>query len=169
MTDAKVAQQRQLYGEPIGELIRRVIDALGISQAAVARVLGLSPAMLSQLMNGQRVKIGNPLAVARVQRLLALAEEAPRLSPQVVGDRLEQIRESRAQLTTNQFDIQRTDVVKALRRILGAVASDSEREAAARALDEVAPGVAEFVRVYGGGSREEAERHLRSIEHLLDG
>lgn len=52
--------QRNWYGEPLGALFRRLIDDLGLNQARLAGVLGLSAPMLSQLMSGQRAKIGNP-------------------------------------------------------------------------------------------------------------
>ncbi|GAA4953472.1 hypothetical protein GCM10023238_19920 [Streptomyces heliomycini] len=65
--------QRNWYGEPLGALFRRLIDDLGLNQARLAGVLGLSAPMLSQLMSGQRAKIGNPAVVQRVQLLQDLA------------------------------------------------------------------------------------------------
>lgn len=65
--------QRSWYGEPLGALFRRLIDDLGLNQARLAAVLGLSAPMLSQLMSGQRAKIGNPAVVQRVQALQDLA------------------------------------------------------------------------------------------------
>lgn len=162
----KVAQQRRLYGEPVGDLVRRVTGALGLTQTAVAGVLGLSPAMLSQLMSGRRVKIGNPLAVARLQALLHLVEVAPDLSRRELTDRLEEIRQSQGGLTTTQVAVPR-DVADQVRRLLRAVASGRELEAAAAVLADVAPGIAEVVRAYGTGSADDAERHLRSVAHLL--
>lgn len=101
----KVAQQRQLYGEPSTELARRVTDRLGLTQSALAGVLGLSPAMMSQLVHAQRVRIGNPVAVARPQALLGPAEEAPTLTRQDLQDRLATSREARAQLTDHDGPI----------------------------------------------------------------
>lgn len=86
-------------------MIRLVTDGLGLTQSGVARALGLSPAMLSQLVRGQRVKIGNPLAVARLQALLTLADEAPRLTLQKVTRRLAEVGQSRATLTTGQMPV----------------------------------------------------------------
>src|SRR4051812_50089730 len=65
--------QRNWYGEPLGALFRKLIDDLGLNQARLAGVLGLSAPMLSQLMSGQRAKIGNPAVVQRVQLLQDLA------------------------------------------------------------------------------------------------
>ena len=54
----------------------------GISQARLARTLGLSPAMLSQLASGRRVKIGDPAVLARLlvldQRCRGLVERPSR-------------------------------------------------------------------------------------------
>lgn len=61
--------QTDLYGEPLGDLIRRIAGTLGLTQARVADVIGLSAPMLSQLMSAQRVKIGNPNVVSRLQAL----------------------------------------------------------------------------------------------------
>jgi len=52
-------RQRALYGAPLGERVRRLTGLLRVSQARLARALGLSPAMLSQLASGRRVKIGD--------------------------------------------------------------------------------------------------------------
>lgn len=62
-------RQRELYGAPLGERVRRLMDVLGITQARLARTLGMSPAMLSQLVSGRRVKIGDPAALARFQMI----------------------------------------------------------------------------------------------------
>jgi len=163
----KLVQQRHLYGEPVGVLVRRITVALDLTQSAVSRVLGLSPAMLSQLMSGQRVKIGNPLALARLQALLALAEEAPRLTRPAVEQRLEEIRASRAQLTTSTALATTSDPGGLVRGVLRAVASGRELEQAAQALDAVSPALAEVLRVYGTGSDDDAARHLASVAHLL--
>jgi transcriptional regulator with XRE-family HTH domain len=63
------ARQRELYGAPLGERVRRLTTGLGISQARVARTVGISPAMLSQLVSGRRVKIGDPAVLARLRVL----------------------------------------------------------------------------------------------------
>lgn len=63
------ARQRELYGTPLGDRVRELTAGLGISQARLARALGLSPAMLSQLVSARRVKIGDPAVLARLQLL----------------------------------------------------------------------------------------------------
>lgn len=162
----KIAVQRRLYGEPIGVLVRRVTGELGLNQSRVAEILGLSPPMLSQLVSGHRVKIGNPLAVARLQSLLGLVDEAATLSRDAVARRLEEIRQHQGTLSTAQF-VHGTESAEVVRKVLRAVASGQELERAAAALADLAPGVAEVLRVYGTGTEDESARHFAAITHLL--
>lgn len=62
-------RQRALYGAPIGQTVHRVVKALGVTQGTLARTVGVSPAMLSQLVTGRRVKIGDPAVLARLRML----------------------------------------------------------------------------------------------------
>ena len=68
-------QQAQLYGAPLAVLCGRVHDVLGLNQARTAEVLGLSRPMMSQLISAQRVKIGNPAVLHRLQMLGDLCDE----------------------------------------------------------------------------------------------
>src|SRR3954470_24854096 len=88
--------QRNWYGEPLGALFRRLMGDLGLNQARLAGVLGLSAPMLSQLMSGQRAKIGNPAVVQRLQALQELAAEAGdgRLGAMEAAERMAEIRQS---------------------------------------------------------------------------
>ena len=62
-------RQRELYGAPLGDRLRRLTAELGITQGRLAQTLGVSPAMLSQLASARRVKIGDPAVLARLQLL----------------------------------------------------------------------------------------------------
>src|SRR3954469_20746063 len=62
-------RQRELYGAPLGDRLRRLTGELGITQGRLAQTLGLSPAMLSQLASARRVKIGDPAVLARLRLL----------------------------------------------------------------------------------------------------
>jgi predicted transcriptional regulator len=166
MESEKLTEQRRLYGEPIATLVHRVTGGLGLTQAQVAQVLGLSPSMLSQLVSAHRVKIGNPLAVARLQNLLTLVEEAPTLTGEALRNRLTEIREQNGTLTTGQLTHAESPST-VLRKALHAVASGQELYRAADALDDVAPGLAELIRAYGTGTAADAARHFESIRHLL--
>ncbi|GAB3906388.1 hypothetical protein GCM10029964_103060 [Kibdelosporangium lantanae] len=71
MEEQKIVQrnlelQRQWYGEPLGDRVRRLVVAFDVSQANLADVLGISAPMLSQVMSGRRAKIGNPSVLARL-------------------------------------------------------------------------------------------------------
>ena len=68
-TEHNLRQQTELYGEPLGVLMRRIGGTLGLTQARLAEAIGLSAPMLSQLMSAQRVKIGNPAVVSRLHSL----------------------------------------------------------------------------------------------------
>ncbi|EAP97459.1 putative DNA-binding protein [Janibacter sp. HTCC2649] len=92
-------QQRALYGAPLADLGATVRGSLGLTQGRLAEALGLSAPMLSQLMSGQRVKIGNPAVVHRLQRLLDLAREGHGLSPDEIETRISAIREEQSTLT----------------------------------------------------------------------
>lgn len=169
-----VAEQRRLYGAPLGELLHRVTEGLGLSQAAVARITGISPPMLSQLARGHRIKIGNPQGAGRLSSLLGLVEEVEEgLAHSAVAARLEQIaHEDAATLTTTRTGrvtpaATGSEVPAAVRGVLRAVASGQELERAARLLDEAHPGLARVLRAYGTGDAEDARAHHEEIAHLL--
>lgn len=67
--------QRQWYGAPLGELCRDLCDRFGMTQSGLAETLGISPAMLSLVMRGQRARIANPDAAARLTAVLRLAQD----------------------------------------------------------------------------------------------
>ena len=126
-------QQRSLYGEPLGDLFTRVMRALDLTQGRLAETVGLSAPMLSQLMSAQRVKIGNPAVVHRIQTLIRLSEEAPALTRDQVQARLSEVRAEQPTLSTGRSDgapEERRQMVE----MLGRLASADELAAAAAAL-----------------------------------
>ncbi|MGI8799038.1 MAG: helix-turn-helix domain-containing protein [Pseudonocardia sp.] len=126
--------QRELYGEPLGDRLRRLQAALAVNQARLAEALGVSPTMLSQLISGRRVKIGNPVVLAR---LVLLDERARALghrpAPASVDGLLEEIRRARPRLGSADWSAvrpvppqrqphpsaQAADAVHALRELAG--------------------------------------------------
>jgi transcriptional regulator with XRE-family HTH domain len=76
-----VARQREIYGTPLGDLIRWLTTELGISQARLADALGVSSPMLCQLASGYRVKIGDPEVLARLALLVREVRRHPPTSP----------------------------------------------------------------------------------------
>lgn len=165
-----VAEQRRLYGAPVGESVRRVTGALGLSQAAVARTLGLSAPMLSQVVNGHRVKLGNPLAVQRLVSLLALADEVEAGLPfDELGPRVEAVAQEGSTTLTRRRDRESElgDLAAGVTGLLRAVASGRQLAGAADVLATDYPEIAEVLRTYGTGRPDEARAHLAAVEHLL--
>lgn len=145
MTQDSLDKQRELYGETLVAIAGRITSALGLTQARLADVLGLSAPMLSQLLSGHRVKVGNPLVLARLRALAELAEVAPRLDTEERLARLALIRESTTTLTgsrSHELSAQtgRTVIEEGLRA--AAPASELERLAGLT----TAPGLAALLR-----------------------
>lgn len=162
--------QSQWYGEPLGALFRRLIDDLGLNQARLATVLGLSAPMLSQLMSGQRAKIGNPAVVQRVQALQELAGGVARgdVSAGDATQRMEEIKRTAGGSVLNNTTqtgsggISQTPVKRIVREIQALLRSVSDAADILDASAELAdkhPELAEFLRVYGAGRTADAVRH----------
>lgn len=161
-------QQAQLYGAPLAVLCRRVHDVLGLNQARTAEVLGLSRPMMSQLISAQRVKIGNPAVLHRLQMLGDLCDDVEhgRISPDDVPSRLEQVAGTAANLARTTQTAVLTDPVSAARVVqdlLRATDSAADLLDAATLLEGHHPRVAELLRVYGAGRTDEAVDHMRAV------
>ncbi|MEV5971890.1 DNA-binding protein [Streptomyces sp. NPDC051921] len=166
--------QRSWYGEPLGALFRRLIDDLGLNQARLAAVLGLSAPMLSQLMSGQRAKIGNPAVVQRVQALQELAGQVADGSVSAVEatDRMDEIKKSQggsvltasSQSTTSGAPTVRR-VVREIQSLLRSVAAAGDIIDAADSLAPAHPELAEFLRVYGAGRTADAVAHYEAHQN----
>lgn len=146
-TSSNLAQQRALYGEPLRDLADRVMTALGLTQGRLAEALGLSAPMLSQLLSGRRVKIGNPAVVHRLQSLLDLADEAPGLTASQVAERVASVRDVQGTLTGARATVgdDHATVLAGLRR----VASARELADAATALTAAHPRLAALLQEAG--------------------
>lgn len=157
------AEQARLYGAPLGDLLGRVVDDFSLSQKRLAQLLGLSAPMLSQLASGHRVKIGNPSAVVRLQRMIELGQEvragrtdAASALHDLANDRDDQIL-TRSQLSRRQGAVE-------VQLLLRSVASAGELLSAADLLEVQHPALAEVLRVYGAGRNDEAVQHF---EHTV--
>ncbi|MDT7580008.1 MAG: hypothetical protein QOK35_1272 [Pseudonocardiales bacterium] len=155
-------RQRELYGSPLGDRVRRLTAALGITQARLARTLGLSPAMLSQLASARRVKIGDPAALARLHLLdQRCATVAPR-DRVAVEALLDEVGRAQLQWTARDGEAVPRDAARnAVRGVpvptgaaLLAVAPPARLAAAAAALAPAFPELAEVLRraAHGGGA-----------------
>lgn len=156
MEDHKIVQknvdlQRQWYGEPLGDRVRRLVVAFDVSQAFLADVLGISAPMLSQVMSGRRAKIGNPAVLSRLIML-----ERKILTPGVAaGDAeaikaaMEDVRESNPTVGRDGFPVHAGITEEALLAALRDVAEEENLVDAAARLDEDFPAIADLLRRAG--------------------
>lgn len=148
-----LALQRQWYGEPLGDRVRRLVVAFRISQAQLAEVLGISAPMLSQVMSGRRAKIGNPSVLARLVMLerkvlipgVAAGEET------AIAQALEDVRNSRPAVGRDNLPVMQGNGDEAAWPVLREVAKPSELEAAAAMIDGNYPALAELLRRAASG------------------
>lgn len=156
--------QSRLYGEPLSTLLRRSAGILSLTQTKMAELLGISAPMLSQLINGHRVKLGNPAAVQRLQLLreTGIEVEAGRLSLSEAVARLESNRSSDVFTTTQREE---APLVRQMQELFRAIAQADDYAAAAHALLPRYPGIAELLRVYGAEPTEQALAHYRRTRH----
>ena len=68
-------QQVELYGESVDVLARKCEGLLGLGVNGLADTIGLSVPMLTKLLTGERVRIGNPIAIARLTRLREFTDQ----------------------------------------------------------------------------------------------
>ncbi|HET6295457.1 MAG TPA: DNA-binding protein [Kribbella sp.] len=160
-------QQTELYGEPLGDLMRRIGGTLGLTQARLAEAIGLSAPMLSQLMSAQRVKIGNPAVVSRLHALdeLAIRVGTDGLEPAEITAALDQIRGTTGAFTKSvpTANIARPSartVVREIQDLFRSVASADEVHRAADLIVAQSPSLAELLLVYGAGRTDDAVAHF---------
>ena len=156
MEDTKIVQrnlelQREWYGEPLGDRVRRLVVAFGITQTILAEVLGISAPMLSQVMSARRAKIGNPAVLARMIMLerKVLTPDVAAGKPEAMQQALDEVRDSRPSVTRDNLplDVGRNDrvAVAALRR----VADPGDLAEAAELLNGKFPDLADLLRRAG--------------------
>jgi threonine dehydratase len=98
--DAQTAERRrqqvELYGESVDALAQKAQSLLGLGIPDLADVIGLSVPMLGTLLSGQRVRIGNPVAIARLTLLREFTDQllAGQASPEDIPLTIAQIRAS---------------------------------------------------------------------------
>lgn len=146
-----VQWQRQWYGEPLGDRLRRLVVAFGVSQSYLAEVLGISAPMLSQVMSGRRAKIANPAVLARMMML-----ERKVLTPGVAaGDEeaielaMTDVRDSNPAFSRNSFPGQARSEERPLLAALRDVAEDENLVDAAERLEPDYPALADLLRRAG--------------------
>ena len=165
-TEHNLQQQTELYGEPLGDLMRRIGGTLHLTQARLAEAIGLSAPMLSQLMSAQRVKIGNPAVVSRLHSLDELTRKVTEqgLDGEQVAAELDQIKATTGAFTKSvpTANITRPTartVVREIQDLLRSVASADEIQRASAQIVADSPGLAEFLLAYGAGRTDDAVAH----------
>lgn len=148
-----VALQREWYGEPLGDRVRRLVVAFDVSQAFLAEVLGISAPMLSQVMSGRRAKIGNPVVLARMIML-----ERQTLTPEVAaGEKealqaaLEEVRDSRPTVGMETVPVRGGVDYRLVLAALRDIAEEENLTLAADRLDQDFPAIADVLRRAGNG------------------
>lgn len=145
--------QREWYGEPLGDRVRRLVVAFDVSQAYLAEVLGISAPMLSQVMSGRRAKIGNPVVLARMLML----ERKVLLPAVVAGDvdalqeALEDVRGSRPTVGMQTVPIGGGSGYQMVLAALREIDEQENLTKAAALLDDGFPTIAEVLRRAGDG------------------
>lgn len=157
------AQQASLYGAPLNELIVEITDTYAITRRRLASVLGVSPAMITQVAAGNRIKLGNPGAVQRMQRLLENATNVRtgRVTPEVALAQIE-AEQSGSVLTQTSERLPRQGA-QDVQLVLRWAASADDLARAADLLDADFPHLAQVMRVYGTGRSADAAAHFASI------
>ncbi|MEU7072806.1 helix-turn-helix transcriptional regulator [Streptomyces narbonensis] len=180
--------QRQWYGAPLGELCRDLCDRFGMTQSGLAETLGISPAMLSLVMRGQRARIANPDAAARLTAVLRFAQDvragtvpagdAPRVLAGIRASRTPGQDSMGAAVTRHRSSEGRSTepgpdpasdpdpdlrFALRLRDLLTSRASAVDILGAAALLDAGHPGLAEILRVCGAGRTDEAVELVRAL------
>ncbi|WP_205660422.1 hypothetical protein [Amycolatopsis antarctica] len=62
-------QQVEWYGEPLSERLGRLLERLDLPQAGLSYLLGLPAPALSQLMSGNRARIGDEAVFSRLRAI----------------------------------------------------------------------------------------------------
>ncbi|WP_265445280.1 hypothetical protein [Flexivirga meconopsidis] len=161
------AAQTELYGAPLAQVIEQIGGTLGLTQGRIAQVLGLSAPMLSHLVSGRRVKIGNPMAHARLTRLRALAGDlaAGRLTEQEAAAVIPEIEASQdSWTTTHTVPISAPapaaqSGARQVQELFRQVADAADWLAVADLAASGHPEIAELLRTYGASRTATAEAH----------
>ncbi|WP_316668783.1 DNA-binding protein [uncultured Propionibacterium sp.] len=157
------ARQAVLYGAPLSEVLGRCGSVLGVNQAGLARLLGISAPMLSQLINARRIKIANPAAAARLTRMVSLASDVRegRLPVAAAISQMEADGAAEAPVTTLTAHLPRT-IASQVQELFRATAAASDYLRAAELIRPYSPEIAELLRVFGAERLDRAETFVRA-------
>ncbi len=90
------SEQASLYGAPVEVIAERIGQHVGLQPRDIARVIGVSFPMFNEVLAGRRIRIGNPVATARLGMLRDFAAhlESGEADPSDIDLTLQQIRAS---------------------------------------------------------------------------
>ena len=169
--EANRVRQVELYGMSIADMVRTLSATLGMNQTQIAHAIGLSGAMMSQLIAGGRVKIGNPVVSTRLSELRMLADGvvAGTIPSGEVPMAIEQIRMiSTTQGTTTSAatpsDVEDQQLVQALQDLFRSVAGAQDWLAVADLAQDDHPQIAKLLRTYGAARTDEALRYYAATK-----
>jgi len=146
-----LALQREWYGEPLGDRVRRLVRAFNISQARLADVLGISAPMLSQVMSGRRAKIGNPSVLARMIMLerKVLVPDVAAGKPEAMEQAMDDVRDSRPQVGRDVLRVDGSSDAQAAIGALRNILASDDLSAAADLVDDEFPELGDLLRRAG--------------------
>lgn len=163
------SRQIDLYGEPLNVLLGRCSTALSLTQARLSELLGISAPMLSQLINGHRIKIGNPAAAQRLQWMIQIVRqiEAGEVSTEDGMAQLQRNADSHEVLSAPATTTGRRarHLAADVQELCRATASAAEFLAAAEKIRAEHPEVARFLTVFGA---ERADKAAAYADQLRD-
>lgn len=163
------SRQVELYGEPLNVLLGRCSTTLSLTQARLSELLGISAPMLSQLINGHRIKIGNPAAAQRLQWMIQIVRqvEAGEFSVEEALAQLQRNAESQEVLSAPATTTgRRTRHLAAdVQELCRATASAAEFLAVADKVRAEHPEIARFLTVFGA---ERADKAIEYADELRD-
>jgi transcriptional regulator with XRE-family HTH domain len=159
-----LAKQREWYGEPLGDRVRRLVNAFNISQATLADTLGISAPMLSQVMSGRRAKIGNPQVLARMimlERKVFIPDVAAG-KPEAMLAALADVRDSRPSVGRDVLPVDNSPAAHTAIGALRTILSPEDLSAAALLVEEEYPELAELLRRASkpGSGRSDSESRV---------
>lgn len=161
MSDQVRAAQEELYGAPLSEVLGHCGRVLRLNQAELARALGISAPMLSQLINAHRVKIANPVAAVRLQAMSEAVDavEQGRLGVAEAKASVAAVRGGGGLLTSRRT-VQPSETDHGLHAVMRQVAPAEEYLAAAQLLADAHPRIAGLLRVIGSGTPDEVAAYV---------
>lgn len=157
------AEQTKLYGDTLQRLAARYCAALHLSQGRLAVLLGISAPMLSQLINGHRVKLANPASGERLRMLheAVIDVELGRLTPDEAMNQVTADRDG--DVLTSRTRSENRNPVRQIQEVFRLAASADDYAAVAAQIRDRYPAVADLLIAYGVSRTDDAVRHFAKI------